>query len=556
MKSRTVILQSLPKLAHSSAIILIMSGCGGGDSSDSSSRVKSQKSTLISQTAISQNNTVTDLTAIFKKLTPAQQSIPLVGTAKCDINVSRIRFSTTGAKGEAAESTAAVFTPTGSNPACSGKRPLLLHSHGTAVNKAYDFSQITDDKNEATLRSSMFAAMFAGQGYIVVAPNYIGYGGSSLDYNAYLVGTQQSQEMSDALSAAREALPDMSDKVSDSGKLFLSGYSQGGYVAMATAQKLQNEGESISGVVPMSGPYALTAFGDAIFAGNVNAGGTIFGPLMTKAYQVTYGNIYKKPSDLYAQKYADSIESLLPSDKMFEELYTTGSIPLALFQSAPTGIAALDKISPADPRFRFGFSADNYLMNSAYRAGYLADAQKHPDGLVPTVTAKPFASKTTEHPFRQALAKNDLRTYIPNIPIMLCGGNQDPTVFYGLNADTMTAIWKGYASNGYPLKVAKIDVDITNQKDNTFESFGLANDVSNAMQSSLATLQGVFATEVQTIAATAGQAAATQVIQNGGTQQQATTIAQAAGTQAVAASYHAIVAPYCAAAARDFFNEL
>ena len=26
--------------------------------------------------------------------------------------------------------------------------------------------------------------------------------------------------------------------------------------------------------------------------------------------------------------------------------------------------------------------------------------------------------------------KNDLRNYVPNVPVMLCGGGSDPTVFY------------------------------------------------------------------------------------------------------------------------------
>lgn len=545
---------SIVKLVAASTLLTI-AGCGG-DSDSSNNNSAASTGTLISQASVSNNLNVADLTNTFKKLTPAQKSIPLVGTAKCDINVSRIRFTTKGAKGEAAESTAAVFTPTGSDPACTGKRPVLLHAHGTAVEKNFDMSKVTDTTNEASLRSSMLAAMFAGQGYIVVAPNYIGYGGSSLDYNAYLLAEQQSSEMADGLRAARNALPKITDKLSDSGKLFVTGYSQGGYVALATAMKLQSLNENVAGVVPMSGPYALTAFGDAIFAGNVNAGGTIFGPLMTKAYQKAYGNIYQSTSDIYAGKYANTIENLLPGTLSFEKLYTTGAVPLAMFKSAPTGLEALDNISHDDPRFSYGFSADNYLMKSTYRAAYLNDAKAHPDGLVPTLTSSPFPPKTTAHPFRKALAKNDLRGYLPSMPVMLCGGNQDPTVFYSLNADSMTGIWKGAAAKGYSLKVAKLDVDLTNGKTNTFETIGLDAQMTNTLKPSLQNIQGVFATEVQNIAAAASQPAAANVLQRGGTTAQATAAGQAAAAQAVGAAYHSIVAPYCTAAAREFFGQL
>ena len=49
----------------------------------------------------------------------------------------------------------------------------------------------------------MVAAMFAGQGFVLVAPNYAGYAGSALPYHAYRDAAQQSTDMVDALRAAR-----------------------------------------------------------------------------------------------------------------------------------------------------------------------------------------------------------------------------------------------------------------------------------------------------------------------------------------------------------------
>src|SRR6185503_13783280 len=115
------------------------------------------------------------------------------------------------------------------------------------------------------------AAVFAAQGYIVVAPNYAGYDTSSLGYHPYLNADQQSKDTIDALTAARTALPVSSaPTVMDSGKLFVTGYSQGGFVAMATHKAMQAAGMTVTTSAPMSGPYALLAFGDAIFRGNVS----------------------------------------------------------------------------------------------------------------------------------------------------------------------------------------------------------------------------------------------------------------------------------------------
>ena len=58
---------------------------------------------------------------------------------------------------------------------------------------------------------ALIAAMFAAQGYIVVAPNYAGYDTSTLAYHPYLNADQQSKDMMDALTAARTALPPPDD---------------------------------------------------------------------------------------------------------------------------------------------------------------------------------------------------------------------------------------------------------------------------------------------------------------------------------------------------------
>src|SRR6185503_21097444 len=115
------------------------------------------------------------------------------------------------------------------------------------------------------------AAVFAATGYIVVAPNYAGYDSSSLGYHPYLNADQQSKDVIDALAAARSALPVSSaPTVMDSGKLLITGYSQGGFVAMAMHKAMQAAGMTVTASAPMSGPYALEAFGDAIFRGNVS----------------------------------------------------------------------------------------------------------------------------------------------------------------------------------------------------------------------------------------------------------------------------------------------
>ena len=75
----------------------------------------------------------------------------------------------------------------------------------------------------------------------------------------------------------------------------------------------------------MSGPYALEAFGDAIFFGNVDLGSTVFAPLLGTSYQHAYGNIYTTPADLYSATYASGIETLLPSKRSSKVSFSQGN---------------------------------------------------------------------------------------------------------------------------------------------------------------------------------------------------------------------------------------
>ena len=458
----------------------------------------------------------------------------LARTPKCGIDVHYLKYATTGGADEPTSATGAMMVPTGSDPACQGARPIVLYAHGTTTGRDYNLADITDPNNPASGEAGLIAAMFAAQGYIVVAPNYAGYDASPLTYHPYLNAKQQSGEMIDVLNAARKALPNVpaGAKVTDGGKLFVTGYSEGGHVALATMKAMQAKGMTVTAGAPMSGPYAMEAFGDAVFYGNVNVGGTIFSPLIAMSYQKAYKNIYSSVSDLVADPYAATIEGLLPSKASLGQLFGNGLLPqAAMFQSAPTGLGpAIDGLSPASSTFAFAFAPDHYLIKTGYRAAYLADAQANPDGAVPAVTSG-LPAATPAHPLRQALKLNDLRDYAtPAMPTLLCGGKNDPTVFF-FNADIMNNIFTAAAGAGAPLKFAKLDVD------GGFSSTGL-NPTQTAMMTGAATLlQNGFATAKASVAASAGS----------------DPVAQAT---AVATEYHGtLVPPFCTAAARTFFDQ-
>src|SRR5882724_11009963 len=314
-----------------------------------------------------------------------KQLLLLTGAPACGVDFYYLKIWTVGGAKETTQSSGALMVPTGGN-GCSGPRPIVLYAHGTNTNKTANLADITNTNNT---EGALIAAVFAAHGYIVVAPNYAGYDTSSLPYHPFLNGDQQSKDMIDGLTAARAVLPHVSSAVtSDGGKLFITGYSQGGYVAMATHKAMQAAQLPVTAAAPMSGPYALEAFGDAIFLGNVDIGSTVFADLVTTSYQKAYGNLYTSLGQVFEPAYAGSVEGLLPSATPIATLFSTGKLPqTALFSSTTpvTGNPTLDAALavPANPVFALGFGASNLITNN-YRLSYVLDAVNNPDGAVPT----------------------------------------------------------------------------------------------------------------------------------------------------------------------------
>ena len=289
------------------------------------------------------------------------------------------------------------MVPNDSASPCQGERPIVLYAHGTHTEIAFDMADVESSDNTESL---LMAGMFAANGYIVVAPNYVGYDTSTLGYHPYLNGDQQSKDLIDALAAARSALPTANaPDTLDGGQLLVTGYSQGGYVAMATHRALQEAGDSVTASAPMSGPYALSAFSDAIFQGQVTGGSTVNLTLLLTSYQNAYGDLYASPTEAYEPQYATGIETLLPSTTSLSDLKDQGLLPdTALFSSTPPD-AAYAAMTPATlpanlaPVFALGFGTDHLLTN-AFRLAYLQDCGQPTGWWLPDTLGWPAARRT------------------------------------------------------------------------------------------------------------------------------------------------------------------
>jgi dienelactone hydrolase len=437
--------------------------------------------------------------------------LQLAYTPRCTISVYHLTYQTSDPKGNITPASGALMVPTSSSDsACTGGRPVVVYAHGTSTDRNFNLAQLdAADSAEGVL----LAAVFAAEGYIVVAPNYLGYDISTLGYHPYLIAAQQSKEMIDAVTAARAALPTSDSPTStDGGKLFVTGYSEGGYVAMATHSAMQSAGMTVTASAPMSGPYTLSAFADAVFEGQVNGSATINVALLVPAYQNVYGNIYSSPSDVFASPYDSTIPGLLPNTTPVGTLRTQGKFPSVLFSSTPPSpdyAIYTPATTPANLAsvFAAGFGTD-YLINNSYRGSYIQDALMHPDGGFPTLTdGLPPADPTNQ--LRIQLKVNDLRNWTPTAPMLLCAGNSDPTVFF-FNTTLMQHYW---TLNPPAVAPVILDVDSTPGSNDPY-----------------ATLKAEFAVAKAAVDAQGGESA-------------------------VLGAYHStLVPPFCLSAVKSFFD--
>jgi dipeptidyl aminopeptidase/acylaminoacyl peptidase len=127
--------------------------------------------------------------------------------------------------------------------------PLLSIQHGT-----------TFVKDDAPSVSGGYSGMelFASAGYITLMPDFIGYGESSEIFHPYYDVASSADGVIDMIKSAKTFL--IKEKIPFNDKLFLAGYSEGGYVTLAAAKEIdtnQSHGLTVTAVAAGAGGYDL-----------------------------------------------------------------------------------------------------------------------------------------------------------------------------------------------------------------------------------------------------------------------------------------------------------
>ena len=177
-------------------------------------------------------------------------SVPLVPVY--DVKIYKIVYLTTDESGALINASGALVVPQN----LAAPAPLLSSQHGTTTLKL-DVASTAPAAGQPYLHLEALA--FGTAGYIAVLPDYIGYGDSGNRFHPYLHAKTSATAVVNLLTAAKTYCA--TNSIALSGKLFLTGYSEGGYATMAATREIQENHAAqfaITASAPMAGPYDLS----------------------------------------------------------------------------------------------------------------------------------------------------------------------------------------------------------------------------------------------------------------------------------------------------------
>lgn len=136
--------------------------------------------------------------------------------------------------------------------------PVVSYQHGTVFSRT-EVPSNPEESNETRL----MVAAFAGNGYAVIAPDYIGKGVSD-EPDSFLAKESSAQACFDMYAASKAVVENLGIKFGD---FFISGWSQGSWVTLTFLNRLEFDGIPVTGCATAATPCdPYTLFSAWIFS--------------------------------------------------------------------------------------------------------------------------------------------------------------------------------------------------------------------------------------------------------------------------------------------------
>ena len=210
----------------------------------------------------------------------------LINSISYEVEYYKISYRSTY-KGSSITASGVVIVPLGAN-----NPPLLSFNHGTILKKDRAPSLFPSNNNpgvsfftEGAIDRLLFG--LASLGYVGVVADYFGFGDSADVFHPYIVAESSSRAVIDMIAATKEFL--RQKRISFSDRLFLMGYSEGGYVTAVTLRELEQSGVAniIATSIGASVINPLDILKDIVSQSQYSS--PFYLPYVYLAYKSTYG---------------------------------------------------------------------------------------------------------------------------------------------------------------------------------------------------------------------------------------------------------------------------
>ncbi len=305
---------------------------------------------------------------VLTLLTTAATMYPEISDVKNDVKSGMIVYSITYKttfKGEEVTASGLVAVPDkeGDYPVLSFQNGTnTLYANAPSVNPFYTLYEMLE--------------CVASTGYVVVIPDYLGFGASEDIFHPYLHKESTVTSIIDMLRALSELDTDIAKNITFLNEYYLMGYSQGGWATLALLEEIDKNYSSdfnVAGCTCGAGPYDIEYFNSYVLGLTEYPMPSFLG-YIAKAY--SDHDLFTNPlTDLFKQPYATNIETY------FDGMHSTGQINDEL----TTIIADL-------------FTA-NYISGFATSPDYLS--------------------------IREALAANSIEAWDTSVPLLFTHGADD-----------------------------------------------------------------------------------------------------------------------------------
>lgn len=259
---------------------------------------------------------------VVSVLTLVASQYPAVADIVADVvsgvNVYRITYKT---EFQGAEVTASGLVCI---PSLPGTYPVLSFQNGT--NTLYSAAPTADPQG---LQYQMLEYI-ASTGYVVIIPDYLGFGASEQMAHPYLHKESTVRTLVDMLYAVNEFDKDVAKDITVTNESYLIGYSQGGWATLALLEALENEYSADFTVKAAScgaGPFDL-AWVNSYVLGQTQYPMPVYLAYIANAYS-HYDLYTNELTDLFNAPYAGRIPGLFDGLHSFDQINAQLSVNTA-----------------------------------------------------------------------------------------------------------------------------------------------------------------------------------------------------------------------------------